>query len=135
MAQNNALKEWMGENGVWVYDKSDWGVGPHALSVAVSSDEIVLGGREFCGTNIRRLLLADVTKCFWPFVQMFSTRLVSGLAYGEERFQLLSPLVFKIFLLGPLSPSPPVCVRMCGALQGGYGGRERKRDSGSRYDS
>jgi len=36
VAQNNALKEWMGENGVWVFDKSDWGVGPHALSVAVS---------------------------------------------------------------------------------------------------
>lgn len=36
IAQNNALKEWMGENGVWVFDRSDWGVGPHALSVAVS---------------------------------------------------------------------------------------------------
>lgn len=33
--QNNALKEWMGENGVWVFDRSDWGVAPHALSVAV----------------------------------------------------------------------------------------------------
>ncbi|CAM9583301.1 unnamed protein product, partial [Ectocarpus fasciculatus] len=37
VAENNALKEWMGENGVWVYDKSDWGVGPHALSVAVDT--------------------------------------------------------------------------------------------------
>lgn len=36
VAQNNALKDWMGENGVWVFDRSDWGVGPHALSVAVS---------------------------------------------------------------------------------------------------
>ena len=35
VAQNNALKEWMGENGVWVFDRSDWGVAPHALSVAV----------------------------------------------------------------------------------------------------
>eukprot|EP00903_Cladosiphon_okamuranus_P014462 g13418.t1 len=37
VAQNNALKEWMGENGVWVFDRSDWGVGPHALSVAVDT--------------------------------------------------------------------------------------------------
>ncbi|CAN0416222.1 unnamed protein product [Laminaria digitata] len=36
VTENNALKEWMGENGVWVFDKSDWGVAPHALSVAVS---------------------------------------------------------------------------------------------------
>lgn len=36
IAENNALKEWMGENGVWVFDKSDWGIAPHALSVAVS---------------------------------------------------------------------------------------------------
>lgn len=34
--ENNALKEWMGDNGVWVFDRSDWGVAPHALSVAVS---------------------------------------------------------------------------------------------------
>lgn len=37
VAENNALKEWMGENGVWVFDKSDWGVAPHALSVAVDT--------------------------------------------------------------------------------------------------
>lgn len=37
ISENTALKEWMGENGVWVFDKSDWGVAPHSLSVAVSS--------------------------------------------------------------------------------------------------
>lgn len=42
--QNNALKEWMGENGVWVFDRSDWGVGPHALSVAVRSRHICAEG-------------------------------------------------------------------------------------------
>ena len=50
VAENNALKEWMGENGVWVFDKSDWGVAPHALSVAVSFNPLAdrtpdLGGK------------------------------------------------------------------------------------------
>jgi hypothetical protein len=31
------LKEWLGENGVWVWDKSDWGVAPHPLGVAVDT--------------------------------------------------------------------------------------------------
>ncbi|CAM9928332.1 unnamed protein product [Discosporangium mesarthrocarpum] len=34
---NNALKEWLGEQGVWVFDRSDWGVAPHPLSVAVDT--------------------------------------------------------------------------------------------------
>lgn len=37
ISENTALKEWMGENGVWVFDKSDWGVAPHSLSVAVDT--------------------------------------------------------------------------------------------------
>jgi hypothetical protein len=29
--QNERLREWLGENGVWMTDRSGWGVPPHPL--------------------------------------------------------------------------------------------------------
>ncbi|CAM9809509.1 unnamed protein product, partial [Phaeothamnion confervicola] len=37
VGQNRRLIEWLGENGVWVFDKSDWGQAPHSLAVAVDT--------------------------------------------------------------------------------------------------
>lgn len=37
LEQNSVLLKWLAENGVWVYDKSDWGEAPHSLAVAVDT--------------------------------------------------------------------------------------------------
>ncbi|CAM9474238.1 unnamed protein product, partial [Chrysoparadoxa australica] len=37
VAQNDALKDWLGNNGVWVFDRSDWGKAPHSLAVAIDT--------------------------------------------------------------------------------------------------
>ncbi|KAG5188740.1 putative ribulose-1,5-bisphosphate carboxylase/oxygenase small subunit N-methyltransferase I [Tribonema minus] len=37
LEQNSALLNWLADNGVWVYDKSDWGQAPHSLAVAVDT--------------------------------------------------------------------------------------------------
>lgn len=36
ISANNALKDWLAANGVWVSESSGWGIAPHPLSVAVS---------------------------------------------------------------------------------------------------
>lgn len=41
--QNARLSEWLGENGVWMKDKSGWGVPPHPLLLSSKTiDEIEL---------------------------------------------------------------------------------------------
>lgn len=35
--QNDALLNWLGTNGVYIYDRSDWGQAPHALGVSVET--------------------------------------------------------------------------------------------------
>mmetsp|Transcript_11894 Transcript_11894/g.17743 ORF Transcript_11894/g.17743 Transcript_11894/m.17743 type:complete len:511 (+) Transcript_11894:62-1594(+) len=37
LEQNSALLNWLAENGVWIYDKSDWGQSPHSLAVAIDT--------------------------------------------------------------------------------------------------
>jgi hypothetical protein len=34
---NSVLLNWLAENNVWVFDKSDWGQAPHSLAVAVDT--------------------------------------------------------------------------------------------------
>jgi hypothetical protein len=46
---NSVLLNWLAENNVWVFDKSDWGQAPHSLAVAVDTVDENENEKAGCG--------------------------------------------------------------------------------------
>lgn len=52
--QNERLREWLGENGVWMSDRSGWGVPPHPLGVLALSLCVPVGVLYTRGASMER---------------------------------------------------------------------------------
>lgn len=99
LEQNNALKEWLTSNGVWLSETADWGIAPSGVSIAVETREQVENEVSGRGLVARRKIdeFEDLAKvpleaCIYPE----SVRKEWGDLLPKELYSGMTPLALYL---------------------------------------